>query len=240
MTCRSARNWHVMYSLWNFGKEENMKEGKRQEPEIRFITSNYEELFRIPNGGTILVTFPDRQFIERCEYIDDYHLRAGNSIYHISQYAEILEQNGAKCEPEPPLDADQGAWNIGHREYLLIQKSEEGWDYTIYSPNYREIDGGLITNPRFSLIDVREDILEDYGMASKVRISVDYETIERLVEQEVARQIDEVLKKIEQNEILYDTPEESCRSILKERRKGKKPCRKENEANHRRRQEQER
>ena len=78
-----------------------MSERNEHEHSIRFITTDYEELFRIPDSGTVLVTFPDRQFAEKCSYIDDYHLKVGNSVYHICQYAEILKQNGGHCEPEP-------------------------------------------------------------------------------------------------------------------------------------------
>ncbi len=60
-----------------------MSEGSGYEHSIRFITSNYDELFRIPDGGTILVRFPDRQLVEKCSYIDDYHTKIGNSVYHI-------------------------------------------------------------------------------------------------------------------------------------------------------------
>ena len=52
-----------------------------QEPEtlpshdIRFIDSQYKELFRIPDGGTIQVDYPDRHYAAKCHYIDDYHTR---------------------------------------------------------------------------------------------------------------------------------------------------------------------
>ena len=42
-----------------------MSERSEHEHSIRFITTDYEELFRIPDGGTVLVTFPDRQFAEK-------------------------------------------------------------------------------------------------------------------------------------------------------------------------------
>ena len=80
-----------------------MKEQNNQEKKIRFITSGYKDLFRIQAGGTIQVTFPDRQFVQKCEHIDDYHTRIGNYVYQICQYAEMLEQNGGRCEPEPEL-----------------------------------------------------------------------------------------------------------------------------------------
>ena len=59
-----------------------------QEPEtlpkndIRFIDSHYNEQFRIPNGGTIQVEYPDRVSSVKCEYIDDYHAYIGSEVYH--------------------------------------------------------------------------------------------------------------------------------------------------------------
>ena len=158
-----------------------------QENEIRFITSSYDELFRIPDGGTVQVTFPDRQFSERCNYIDDYHMKVGNSVYHICQYAEILEQNGGTCAPEPDILDHQSAWNIGHKDYLLIQSNDEGWDYTLYDQNFHEIDGGRLVNPWCSMLEAREEILKNHGMSGRVRIRTDYGSVETLAALEAKR-----------------------------------------------------
>ena len=66
---------------------------------IRFIDSQYHDLFRIPDGGMIQVTYPDRSFAARCEYVDDYHLKVANELFHICQFAEILERGGGSCQP---------------------------------------------------------------------------------------------------------------------------------------------
>ena len=42
--------------------------------DIRFIDSDYNRLFSIPDGGKISLTYPDREnVILTCKYIDDYH-----------------------------------------------------------------------------------------------------------------------------------------------------------------------
>lgn len=67
---------------------------------IRFIDSSYKEKFRIPDGGKIKITLNDGSSMERtCRYIDDYHLEVGNSLYHICEFAERMEQNGNQVEP---------------------------------------------------------------------------------------------------------------------------------------------
>lgn len=72
---------------------------------IRFIDSHYNERFRIPDSGKIKITLGDGSSMERvCRYIDDYHLEVGNSLYHICEFAERMEQNGNQVEPADKTD----------------------------------------------------------------------------------------------------------------------------------------
>lgn len=67
---------------------------------IRFIDSHYQEKFRIPDGGKIIVTTAWDEKSERtCRYIESTH---GNrqQLYHICEFAEFMERNGATCEPK--------------------------------------------------------------------------------------------------------------------------------------------
>jgi hypothetical protein len=67
---------------------------------IRFITPHYKEKFRLTDGDTIRVTGADGESREHiCRYIDDYHLAVGSSIYHICEYAEMLEHAGRTVIP---------------------------------------------------------------------------------------------------------------------------------------------
>lgn len=77
------------------------------ENEIRFIDSNYRDLFHIPDGGRIKITLSDgEELIRQCKYIDAYHFSTAKvghdyygDIYHICQFAEIWEMNGSTYEP---------------------------------------------------------------------------------------------------------------------------------------------
>lgn len=70
---------------------------------IRFIDSRYNVKFMIPDGGSILVRAADGSAsILACSYIDDYHARIGNCVYHICEFAEIMEANGRTCRPWQP------------------------------------------------------------------------------------------------------------------------------------------
>lgn len=60
---------------------------KQAEKGIRFITPDYKELFRIPDGDKIRITQSDGTHIDRtCRYIDEYHLEVGSGLYHICSW----------------------------------------------------------------------------------------------------------------------------------------------------------
>ena len=155
-----------------------MREENRQGKSIRFITSDYTDLFRIEDGGTILVTFPDRQFVERCGYIDDYHLKIGNSVYHICEYAEMLERNGGHCEPEPETTLDRAAWQIGRRGYLKLERTETGFRYEILTTEFLSRTQGQLDDSSWTMNYAREHILETAGMWQYSRTAVSFEMVE--------------------------------------------------------------
>lgn len=69
---------------------------------IRFIDSNYHELFKIPDGGKIFVIYDTGEVNTRtCRFIDEYHTEIGTNLYHICEFAERMEQNGSIYVPEP-------------------------------------------------------------------------------------------------------------------------------------------
>lgn len=70
---------------------------------VRFIDPHYNELFRMPDGGQVRLTYRDGKSVVRtCRYIDDYHAEIGSSLYHICEFAEMCEQSGIKVEPVTP------------------------------------------------------------------------------------------------------------------------------------------
>lgn len=67
---------------------------------IRFINSKYDELFKINDGDSIRITYPDGEVLDRqCFYIDEYHTKIGSNVYHICEFAEVMERNGNRYEP---------------------------------------------------------------------------------------------------------------------------------------------
>lgn len=80
--------------------DQHMKNAERG---IRFVDSHYNNLFKVPDGGKVRVTFRDGEVREEtCRYIDEYHLEFGNgscNLLHICELAEKMENNGSKVEP---------------------------------------------------------------------------------------------------------------------------------------------
>lgn len=77
--------------------EQHMEKARRG---IRFIDGEYQEKFRLEDGGKIRIKTADGKVKERiCRYIDDYHVEVGDYLYHICEYGEHMETAGAMIEP---------------------------------------------------------------------------------------------------------------------------------------------
>ena len=99
---------------------------------IRFINPNYKELFRIPDGDKIRITYADGEKADlTCRYIDDYHVEIGsgwNSLLHICQFAEMMEQNGSTVIPLRSSLPEQ-CYSVlpDTGELIIIKKGESGY-----------------------------------------------------------------------------------------------------------------
>ena len=142
--------------------------------DIRFINSGYDEQFRLPNGGKIEVEYPDRTFSARCEYIDDYHTYVGSEVYHICQFAEVLERGGGVCRPEPVLDAEQAAWKIGWNAYLAVECGAGHWDYHLYDEKFNETKSGELEVVGCSINEVRDMVLFDNKLERRSMTPTDH------------------------------------------------------------------
>ena len=100
---------------------------------IRFITPDYKEKFKIPDGDKIRITLSDGEQLDRtCRYIDDYHLEVGSNLYHICEFAERMEQNGHTYEPVR-TELPEQCYSIlpGSGEIIVVKRNEKGY----YNPH---------------------------------------------------------------------------------------------------------
>lgn len=109
LRCNPTRGDYNFY-CYCYVREWLDKHIDRAKQGIRFIDPHYQEKFRIPDGGKIIVTTAwGEKFEQSCRYIDEYHTEVGNSLYHICEFAERMERNGATYEPkqeeQPPQKA---------------------------------------------------------------------------------------------------------------------------------------
>lgn len=83
--------------------EQHMENARRG---IRFITPDYEDLFRIPDGGKIRILWKSGVVREPvCRYVDDYHFETSSgNLYHICEFAEKAASHGSKVEPIAPTN----------------------------------------------------------------------------------------------------------------------------------------
>ena len=149
-------------------------------PDVRLINSHYDDIFRIPDGGVVQIDRPDgASCTARMERVDDYHIDFGGlgDVYHICQFAEMIERSGATAYPEIQTQDEQGAWAIGTIGYIAIQSTDEGWDYTLYHRDFSVMDGGQINAPELTIQEVREQILEAHHMEKGRRTLQDYDLV---------------------------------------------------------------
>ena len=107
---------------------------------IRFVTPDYVDTFRIPDGNRIRIIRPEGDHIDRTvRYVDDYHLEVGfgslSNLYHICEFAERLEQNGMTVIPLRSSLPEQCFTTLpSSGEIILVKKGEQGYYKTDF-PN---------------------------------------------------------------------------------------------------------
>ena len=99
---------------------------------IRFITPDYKEIFRIPDGDKIQITCSDgEKLLRTCRYIDDCHVEMGRNLYHICEFAERMEQAGSTVIP---MRSSLPEWCYSTLpdtgELVILKQGEQGYHRT--------------------------------------------------------------------------------------------------------------
>ena len=83
-------------------------------------------------------------------------------------------------------EAQEAAYRLESGNILFIQTSENGFDYTVYGPDYKEIDGGQLDNTEYSLSEARDEILSGIAPQGHVTETITGDALEDF--QEAAEQ----------------------------------------------------
>ncbi len=98
--CNPTKGDYNVY-CYCFIQEMLDKHIQKAEKGIRFINSKYKEMFRIPDGSSIVITSARGEKTEKiCRYIDECHMEMGRNLFHICEFAELMERNGASYKPK--------------------------------------------------------------------------------------------------------------------------------------------
>jgi len=129
------------FTLWCY--EEKLLDYHLQKARkgILFIDPQYREKFRIPDGDRIRIIRGNGTWRDcSCRYIDEYHVEVGsgwNSLFHICQFAEIMEQNGSTVIPlRSSLPEQCYIYLPTSQEIGIVKKGESGYYRSSFSPVY--------------------------------------------------------------------------------------------------------
>lgn len=136
--------------------------------DVRFIDPRYNELFRVPDGSMVQLKFPNgRQYSEKVEYLDDYHMRIGSAVQHICEFAERMARSHATVEPETLTQQDYRVWNLEYDFYLTVQAEDGAWEYALYQGDCCLLERGKIDAPELMIEEVRDEILYSHNLRNK-------------------------------------------------------------------------
>jgi hypothetical protein len=166
--------------------------GDDQNPEI-LHAQNYDTLdealeayYGLPNHQNkvlgITNTAPNPESLEfiRCingvdRRIFDYQSESGWNNPQIAQAVKQIDENIDFHDTEI-------AYRIGEN-YFTIQNTEDGYDYTFYDKEYRELDGGVYDNPDVTIVEAINDILEDENATFEDCAVMDHDAFMEQVEE---------------------------------------------------------
>ena len=150
------------------------------EKKFRFIDLNYDEKFTIENGGTVVIFQPNKylyddwetfKYYQRCEALDDYHIKIFGDVFHICQLAEKTEKLGISVSPEKEEDYD-AVYYFGHntKTFLYVWRKDEiqnvySFSFIYYNKiekSFVEIENGEYFFPNeFTSYEAREYIIDE-------------------------------------------------------------------------------
>lgn len=88
---------------------------------------------------------------------------------HFKELQRERENELSEKETELPLQEEkqETAYLLENGNYLYIQTYETGYDYTLYQPDFTDLDGGQLDNPEISIEKARDEILKMHELSGQ-------------------------------------------------------------------------
>ena len=88
---------------------------------------------------------------------------------HFKELQRERENELSEKEMKSPLQEEkqEAAYLLESGNYLYIQTCETGYDYTLYQPDFTDLDGGQLDNPEISIEKARDEILKMHELSGQ-------------------------------------------------------------------------
>ena len=121
--------------------------------------------------------------------LETIRLAASELIDSIDGYFKELQREKenelSEKETEPALQEEkqEAAYLLESGNYLYIQTCETGYDYTLYQPDFADLDGGQLDNPEISIEKARDEILKMHELSGQDLKEISIDDFERMQEE---------------------------------------------------------
>ena len=104
---------------------------------------------------------------------------------HFKELQRARENELSEKETELPLQEEkqETSYLLENGNYLYIQTCETGYDYTLYQPDFTDLDGGQLYNPEISIEKARDEILKMHELSGQELKEIPIDDFEKMQEE---------------------------------------------------------
>ena len=130
-----------------------------------------------------------RELTELKGSLETVRLAASELIDSIDEHFKALQRekehelSEKDEEPTPQEEKQEAAYRLESGNYLYIQVSETGYDYTLYQPGFTDLDGGQLDNPELSIEKACDEILKMHELSEKGLEEISVNDFEQMQEE---------------------------------------------------------
>lgn len=104
---------------------------------------------------------------------------------HFKELQKARENELSEKETELPLQEEkqETAYLLENGNYLYIQTCETGYDYTLYQPDFTDLDGGQLDNLEIPIEKARDEILKMHELSGQGLTELSIDDFEKMQEE---------------------------------------------------------